>query len=89
MGYKYRKKSVEVEAFQWRANQPESEVPEWVAEGLRDGRLCRYSDLMIIATVGGDMVVTPGHWIIRESYGLFHSCDPRNFKSLYEPIDDE
>jgi hypothetical protein len=41
---------------------------------------------IIIRTPGGDMLVEPGHYIIRGTTGEFYPCSPVVFDTVYESV---
>lgn len=45
-----------------------------------DGKLC-----VSISTLEGDMLASPGDWIIRGVQGEFYPCKPDIFEATYEP----
>lgn len=86
---KFRKKPVEIEAFQLPA------VDEHADPGLvkflqesdrpitseRDGSVA-------IETLEGTMTAEPGDWIIRGVQGEYYPCKPDIFEATYEPVED-
>jgi hypothetical protein len=85
---KYRKKPVVIDAYQL---PPAGEdVPDsfetWCEQvgfteftSGRDGTL-------VIPTMEGDMVASPGDWIIKGVAGEFYPCKPEIFAATYEPM---
>ena len=78
---KFRKKPVEIKAFQYRAGMQDSSVAQDVVEGR-----VRYPEdgTMLIATLEGTMVAQPGDWIIRGVKGELYPCKPDIFAATYE-----
>jgi len=81
---KFKKKPVEVEAYQWVDNL--NEILEFVGgdafytETLSgDGNIC-------IPTLEGRMYANKGDWIIRGIKGEFYPCKPDIFEATYEQI---
>jgi hypothetical protein len=70
---KFRKKPVVIEATQW--------FPGTLMDGVveRDG-------VGVIKTLEGDMVASPGDWIITGVKGEKYPCKPDIFEATYEPI---
>lgn len=102
---KYIKKPVIIEAVKIEApdynpalgekafdGSPFSEVPEWLADALRDGIVwpdtpgsTDYAEWHI-KTLEGVMLATPGDFIIRGIKGEIYSCKPDIFELTYEPV---
>jgi len=70
--YKYRKRPVVIEAFQYRTDGP-SAVPEWFTDYEWDG------DVLLIRTLEGTMLADPDDWIIRGVKGEIYPCKPDIF----------
>jgi hypothetical protein len=94
---KFRKKPVVIEAVRWAPSDTgmkrdeEREFfgfmradpqPDWRTEGL--GAKCT----VILATLEGEMTVSPGDWIIRGVQGEVYPCKPDIFDATYEQVDD-
>ena len=77
---KYRKKPVEIEAWQ---HIPFAPMPEWVLEKI----LRRDGDTISIFTLEGAMRADPGDWIIRGIKGEVYPCKPDIFEATYEPVE--
>lgn len=43
--------------------------------------------VLIIPTLEGQHVASPGDWIIKGTLGEFYPCKPEAFEKTYEPID--
>jgi hypothetical protein len=77
---RYRKKPVVVEARQYDGtNGPE--LLAWALGELRGG-------VLTINTLEGDMVASPGDYIICGVEGEFYPCKPAIFEATYEPVDE-
>ena len=78
MGTRYRRRPIEILAWQW-LGQPRAEWPEWVeAVVLADGRL----------TLGGVRdKVYQGDWLVREG-GTTYRLPPALFDAQYESTAD-
>jgi hypothetical protein len=92
---RYRKKPVEVEALQYCDCIPEA-VIDWsgarfvdVRTDVRDpddpNKFLRET-VLAIRTLEGDMIVSPGDWVIRGVKGEFYPCKPDIFAATYEPV---
>ena len=69
---KYRKKPVVIEASQW----------------FKHGDHPAVTDIGFIATLEGNMQVTPGDYIITGVKGEHYPCKPDIFELTYEPVGD-
>lgn len=89
---KFRKKPVVIEAMQFRvlmADTPDMnyvlEFDDWLEKNQGD-RLCRYvENTLVIPTLEGDHIASPGDWIIRGVQGELYPCKPDIFEATYEP----
>lgn len=85
---KFRKKPVEIEAFQFGYG---GEWPEWFARIVDQGEIFVYGRAhekgphIEISTLEGDMVAAPGDWIIRGVKGDIYPCKPDIFAATYDP----
>lgn len=87
---KFRKKPVEVEAVKYAGNgnlDPRGAVPDWMWKAYEDGTMRSTGGLdpLIIKTLEGEMVVSPGDWIIRGTEGEIYPCKPKPFETTFEP----
>ncbi|MDE2100562.1 MAG: hypothetical protein KGL39_25185 [Patescibacteria group bacterium] len=100
---RYRKKSLEVEAWHFvTGNAP----PYWLGvieehEGVNDvaarhkalnsGRVTASFGwrLLHIPTMEGVMTALVGDWIIRDVTGEIYPCKPNIFEATYERVDDQ
>jgi hypothetical protein len=83
MTAKFRKRPVEVYAFQWNGQAP-SDWPEWARHRL-DIRW-EISNLQI-DTLEGTHRADKGDWIIRGVKGEVYPCKPDIFELTYEPVE--
>lgn len=96
----YRKKPVVIDAIQLEGLPDLNEMlgPEGKSETSRMqrfddwmvknqcGRKCRYvGNTIVISTLEGDMIASPGDWIIRGVKGELYPCKPDIFEATYEP----
>ena len=85
--YKYRKKTVEVEAVQFDGK---TESIEWISQQLSvDARLLKSSERLIIETSKGIKKVAIGDYIIKDINGELNTCKPDIFQKTYEKIEDD
>ena len=95
---KYRKRPVEVEAWQFKADGANLEnrdaaifIAAWC--GGRVDSEAKASDptdvayWITIPTLEGLMKARPGDWIIRGVKGEFYPCKPDIFEATYEPVE--
>lgn len=75
---KYRKKPIVIEAVQW--------FPGLVVEGVLDAGEGYFDDRYYIKTLEGNMIVSPGDWIITGVKGEKYPCKPDIFEATYEII---
>ena len=73
---KYRKKPVVIEAWQFDGiNFPALHPFIWSGGELK------------IATLEGDMLVSPGDWVITGVKGEVYPCKPDIFEATYDPVE--
>ena len=73
---KYRKKPVVIEATQWFKMGDHPDVWEYSARGYG-----------VIDTLEGNMIVSPGDYIITGVKGEKYPCKPDIFELTYEPVE--
>lgn len=88
---RYRKKPVEVEAFQWSGETGEIVVPEWFAEYVETqcspiAQNKFGESVVLIETLEGIMTAEPGDYIIKGVKGELYPCKPDIFHMTYEPV---
>ena len=92
---KYRKKPVEIEAFQL-TDDPEMIAPKWFTQAVADevvwidrsivdGHVRIYG--CTINTLEGRMHAKLGDYIIRGVNGELYPCKPDIFRKTYEPVE--
>lgn len=76
---KFRKKPVVIDAVQWfkEGDHPAVGISRYTQVTRRLG---------VIQTLEGEMVVTPGDWIITGVKGEVYPCKPDIFEATYEPV---
>ncbi len=88
----YRKKSVVIEAVRYLgAGNMEGEVPDWIWEGF-DSAVLRSTDgtdPLVIKTLEGERVASPGDWIIKGVKGELDTCKPDIFEATYESVENQ
>lgn len=82
---KYRKKPVEIDAWQWDGKATATDRPEWMRgpEILAD----HSEQILRIATLEGVMTAKAGDWIIRGVKGEMYPCRDDIFRMTYEVVD--
>lgn len=101
MPKRYTKKPVTIEAMLYGPSPAEGmEVYHWVEENTVGSYDTNNPDApvpasgvsidagtgcMVIATLEGEMHVSPGDWVIRGIHGEFYPCKPEIFEATYEP----
>ena len=90
---KFRKKPVEIEAYQWFGQAGVMGFMRWYAD-LDSGNPNRVDsgfpidgDEIVITTLEGEMRAGVGDWIIRGIKGEFYPCKPDIFAMTYEPVE--
>ena len=83
---RYRKKPVEIDAWQWNG-QPVEEWPGWLAPTLAVDAIFYdpLSKVLSIKTLEGEMTASPGDWIIQGVKGELYPCKPDIFQQTYDP----
>ena len=88
---RYRKKPVEIEAFQWTGGPEQREDPEWILKAIADGIAwfenpgTPYVKFMI-RTLEGVHEASVGDYIIRGIVGEIYPCKPDIFVKTYERV---
>lgn len=92
---KFRKKPVEIEAFQF--NGTRNDLPPWASKGLARGpesvgnmrfhqQLHGDPPHALILTLEGVMRANLGDWIIQGVKGEIYPCKPNIFAATYDPV---
>lgn len=90
--FKFRKKPVIIEAFQWHGEHCRENAgifPEWMVEAAKS-EVVKYlplAEAVEITTLEGTMRAELGDWIIRGVKGELYPCKPDIFEATYEPAD--
>lgn len=87
---KYRKKPVEIEAFQYNGDFQNSKgefyIPSWAIKAYREGTLFFDDGILKVKTLEGDMIASVGDFIIQGVNGEIYPCKPDIFEKTYEPV---
>lgn len=86
---KFRKKPVEIEARQFNNDADSYHVMTWVNDGQHAaGRQLAqwHADSLLIPTLEGTHIASPGDWIIRGVAGEFYPCKPDIFAATYDAV---
>ena len=80
---KFRKKPVVIEATQWfkHGDHPEVKRMHTIDPETGEAQAC-------VLTLEGNMLVTPGDWIITGVKGEHYPCKPDIFEMTYERIEE-
>ncbi len=96
---RFRKRPVEVEAHLWDGNAVTAHLIAAWANGDEGGYITDWNDdtlpitwdaendLLVIATLEGDMEASIGDWIIRGTRGEYYPCKPGPFEDTFERVD--
>ena len=86
---KYRKKSVIIEAIQWKSiakgKSNAYEIYDFIGKAYGGG-LDGEGIYLYIKTKEGKMKARLNDWIVRDIKGEFYPCKPYMFKKTYEEI---
>lgn len=83
---KFRKKPVVIEAMKYNGGRSaDQDLIDWIETGNR--RCVVHATHLVIATLEGDMIASPGDWIIKGIKGEFYPCKPDIFEATYEPVE--
>ena len=87
---KYRKKPVEIEAFQFKSylDYSNSTVPVWCCDAVASGVITDNGDHLVIKTLEGDHRADIGDYIIQGVKGELYLCKPDIFEMTYEEVTD-
>ena len=87
---KYRKKPVEIEAFQFKSylDYSNGTVPVWCCDAVASGVIIDNGDHLVIKTLEGDHRADIGDYIIQGVKGELYPCKPDIFEMTYEEVTD-
>lgn len=83
---KYRKRPITIDAFPYEGQL--SNLPIWAAEALASGILHYTGPDLCVKTLEGELIVSPGDYIIRGVAGELYPCKPDIFHQTYESAED-
>lgn len=86
---RYRKKPVEIEAFQYHygADSHTASYPKWLMDAVLLGAITdNLNGKIMIQTLEGKMTVDDGDFIIQGIKGELYPCKPDIFAATYEPV---
>lgn len=87
---RFRKKPVEIEAFQFQPQTPTVDHPQWFVRALLDGTMWYQggeTPYLTIKTLEGDHRANVGDWIIQGVKGELYPCKPDIFAATYEEVE--
>lgn len=81
---KYRKKPVEIEAWQWDGVATSDQRPPWLRgpDVIADHN----EQTLSIKTLEGTMTATKGDWIIKGVAGEIYPCKPNIFERTFDTV---
>lgn len=91
--YRFKKKPIEISAFDWSNEHGDAAGPDWWHEARSLGKITfhapKHNDphYLIIHTLEGKMRADVGDWIIRGVKGELYPCKPDIFAATYDPVD--
>lgn len=91
MSFKYRKKPIEVEAYQFYKNLGDETLamPRWYVYAVIDGKIFDDGDETYVKTLEGTSYpLYDGVWIIRGDRGELYPCAPVIFEATYEKVEE-
>ena len=80
---KYRKRPIEVEAIRWMGYESIDAMCEFM--GIK--YLTWMRGELVVKTLEGTMLASPGDWIIKGVKGEFYPCKPDIFEMTYERVE--
>ena len=89
---RYKKKPVEIEAFQFKgslcyADTGEWCVPEWAVEAYHEGIIFEQGDEYYIRTLEGNHHISCYDYVIKGVQGELYPCKPDIFEMTYKPVE--
>lgn len=87
---KFRKKPVVIEARQFFNDGSSYELLHWINEGQHAAGRALASwcnNEIMVPTLEGQHIASPGDWIICGVAGEFYPCKPDIFEQTYEPAE--
>jgi hypothetical protein len=86
----YQKKPETVEAFQWKGDPEQDDLPDWLKEAIQSKRavLTKRKPYHLIVADGA-IHAQPGDYIIRGSGNVLRACEPHFFERTYELVEEQ
>lgn len=87
---KFRKKPVVIEAVEYRGDNTYAEMAPWLSEAIGSGVVTFHPaprGELIITTLEGEHLASPGDVIIQGVKGELYPCKPDIFAATYEAVD--
>ena len=89
MDFRWTKKPIVVEAFQWTGDVNQLGEPEWIVEAMYQDLVNITHDdygnpILLILTLEGEMMAKQGDYIIKGIKGELYPCDEEIFLASYE-----
>lgn len=86
---KFRKKPVVIDAIRLPERGDAGQTVADLFDFMGKAEWSLGMDGMVIKTLEGDMLASPGDWIIRGVAGEYYPCKPSIFAATYEPADEQ
>ena len=84
---RYRKKPVEIEAFQWDGRPPSYDRwPDWAMAAWKGETIHLAGGWLVVTTPFGDHRASRGDWITRGVAGELCPCKDEMFRQTYEAV---
>jgi hypothetical protein len=84
---KFRKKPVIIDAINFRGTNIDGEKKEiQLFFGLHNFIWDTHNNNLIIPTLEGEMIASPGDWIIKGVNGEYYPCKPNIFVKTYDQV---
>ena len=86
--FSYRKKPVEIEAFEHRSDAGEhtTAYPRWLINAIVDGTIYTVGPDTFIKTLEGDHKVSEGDFIVKGVKGELYPVKPDIFRLTYDKV---
>lgn len=88
---RYRKKPVEIEAIQFLDNHSVGEILRWSSTPAIRANIDPATGIataLLVETLEGTMIASPGDFIIKGVDGEFYPCKPHIFHQTYEAVEE-
>jgi len=84
----FRKKPVVIEARQNTSPWAALDIVDWIKDYDGTARINNFGGVaMVIKTLEGDMLCSPGDWVIKGVHNEFYPCKPDIFEKAYGPVE--